>query len=76
MSKVQWTGKNTRDIKRFLGDPGGIARFIPRRSPNMNETLWKNIAEDDWGPEVSAALYDESEGAYTPVVNGQWIECL
>lgn len=51
------------------------ANFVKRRGSGMTEELWKNIADEDWGPDISAAIYDYLHETYVGVKDGQWIMC-
>lgn len=74
---IQWTGKNTREVKAWIseqiGDLDNIAVFVQRRSQNMTETLWGNVADPDWGKEVTAALWVQANTTYLPLTTGEWV---
>lgn len=85
---IQWTGKNTSMIKAFTESqyhrnitrgndlPGGIAWFVKRTGTHMTKKLWENISDgQDWGPDITAAIYDYLHETYVGVKTGQWIMC-
>lgn len=77
-TSIEWTGKNTRDVRKFLAEHGtpGMdpkAQFLSRRGPGMTETLWLNVADEDWDKDVSAVLWFPSVDDYGPVRVGDQI---
>ena len=73
---IKWTTRNTRQVRELLDwedVPIPFAHFIPRRSADMTETLWLNVAFDDWGKDVTAAVYNPATKSFIPVKTGQWI---
>lgn len=85
---IRWTGKNLADVKDWVQErvlehqpdnalirEGKIALFIKRRGTGMTETLWKNIEQEGWGKDISAAVYDYLHVSYVGVKDGQWIMC-
>lgn len=79
---IRWTGKNTREVKRWISEQEAartlaavVAVFIPRRGPGMSETLWKNVADEEWSDDVTAAVYDYLHETYVGVKTGQFIIC-
>lgn len=75
-STIKWTTRNTRAVREFLKEAvrdHTVANFIPRRSKDMTETLWLNIADEDWPKYASAAVYDPKNEVYLPVETGEWI---
>jgi hypothetical protein len=85
---IEWKGNNVQEVKEFmrrayiartrdhtLGYLTTTAVFVQRRSKDMNETLWKNIADDNWSSDITAAVYDVLHETYVGVKNGQFIIC-
>lgn len=82
---IQWTGRNAREVKRWINDQCArhrlrtlnefVALFITRRDHNVSNTLWLNIADDDWSDDITAAVYDYLHETYVGVKDGQWIIC-
>lgn len=80
---IRWNGNNVRKINEWVRQcldehpelDRNIAYFVPRRSAAMTETLWKNIASDDWGPDITAAIYDYLHETYVGMKTGQWALC-
>jgi hypothetical protein len=85
---IEWKGNNVQEVKEFmrrayiartrdhtLGYLTTTAVFVQRRSKDMNETLWKNIADDNWSSDITAAVYDVLHETYVGVKNKQFIIC-
>lgn len=76
MRTIRWSARNTSAVRKMLDwvdSEVPVAHFVPRRSADMTETLWKNIADDDWPKEATAAVYDPTTQQYLPVETGQFI---
>jgi hypothetical protein len=83
---IRWSGKNYADIKRWValrhneysGEfdiPKDVHFFLKRRATGMTETLWQNIADDDWDSDITAAVYDYLHQTYVGLKDGQWVMC-
>lgn len=83
---VVWDGANTKAVKAVLRatitldpeyssvrSPIQVMDFVKRRGTGMSEALWLNIADVNWGKDVSAAVWNYEESTYLPVKDGQRI---
>lgn len=73
---IRWTGRNTAAVRKWIHDQAteemaNVAMFVVRKS--VSKGIWANVAGDEWGEEVAAAVYDFMHDAYDPVKEGQWL---
>jgi hypothetical protein len=82
---IRWTGKNLADVRNWIKERlaampdvqivQGAHVFLKRRATGMTETLWQNIADEDWSSDITAAVYDQLHETWVGVKDGQWIMC-